>query len=191
MGLAGHFMLGVGDYDNAVAILERMDYGDVPTAQVYSTLGTAYLRKGDLRTAEDLFYKAIEIDSGYTEALIHLGEIKIRQENPDEAITYFERAREVSPGFADVRYKLGAVYLNRERVEEAIAEFTEATNINSNFTDARIALSFALRRRGREEEALEQIDQVLAIDPGNVIALAQRQAFKLDRPTTGKQGAKE
>jgi hypothetical protein len=47
-------------------------------------------------------------------------------------------------------------------------------------------MSFALRRLGREAEAAKQIEEVLAIDPHNVIALAEHKTFTLDRPTTGK-----
>ena len=71
-------------------------------------------------------------------------------------------------------------------MDEAVRELEEALKINANFIDARIAMSFALRRLGREAEAAKHIDEVLAIDPHNVIALAEHKTFKIDRPTTGK-----
>jgi tetratricopeptide (TPR) repeat protein len=154
---------------------------------MYSTLGIAYLRKGTLAKAEELFLKSIEIDPKHTEALLQLGEICRKRQDLDGAIAYLERAKDASPGFADVRYRLGEAYLGRDEADRAIAEFEGALRINANFVEARIAASFALRRLGREDEALRQIDQVLAIDPHNVIALAEKQSFVIDKPATGKQ----
>jgi tetratricopeptide (TPR) repeat protein len=187
MGLAGHLMLGLGDYDDAVEVLERRDFGAAPSASVYSTLGVAYLRKSNTERARDLFLKSVKLEPGNTEALIHLGEISRTDGDVDTAIDYLKQARDASPGFADVRCRLGEAYLSKEDIKEAIEEFNEAIKINANFIDARIALSFALRRLGREDEALQQVDEVLAIDPHNVVALAEKQSFVLDRPSTGKQ----
>ena len=46
-----------------------------------------------------------------------------------------------------------------------------------------------LVRLGKEEEALKQLDEILKIDPRNVIALAQKKSFMLDKPATGRRRA--
>jgi tetratricopeptide (TPR) repeat protein len=187
MGLAGDLMVKVGNYDGAIAEIERVIADEPMNASVYATLGAAYLHKGDVQRARDLFERSLEIKPELTESLVYMGDILRNEGDLRGAARSYRKARDLSPGFADVRFRLGEVYLAMEDGEKAAAELEEAIKINQNFVEARLAMSWAQRRLGNEEEALKQLDEILNIDPHNVIANAQKKTFLLDRPSTGRR----
>ena len=63
----------------------------------YYIMGVVNLSSGRLPEAEKAFSKAVYLDPGYYEALVHLALLKERQDEPAEALRLRKRAEKLNP----------------------------------------------------------------------------------------------
>ena len=81
-----------GDLDFAVSLYKKAIYARPNFKQAYNNLGTVYMQKGDLRTAEEHLRLAIKIDSNYSTALINLSIIYAERKDYDKFFEYWKKA---------------------------------------------------------------------------------------------------
>jgi lipopolysaccharide biosynthesis regulator YciM len=133
------------------------------------------LKENRLEDAARRFEAAIDLDGAIVTAFIHLGDVRLRQDDMQNAISTWERAIDVAPDRA---------YLALDRLERAYAE----ANLQSRFVElcrrlsaasprewrARLALAKHLNAQARTQEALELLLEALEHTPH---ALAIHQAI--------------
>lgn len=102
--------------------------GQEVRAKALARVGDAYLRKGDVATAQSFFKDSIEASPQDEILAYNVGEIYFSNQNLDEAIAYFELATRIKPGFADGHYKAGLAYLNKgdyDKARQSLAKVLE------------------------------------------------------------------
>lgn len=138
-------------------------------------IGLQALREDRLDEAARRFEAATDLDGGIVTAFVHLGDVRLRQDDLRGAVSTWERALDVSPDRA---------YLALDRLERAYASM----NTPARFVDlcrrlitasprewrARAALAHHLSADGRPSEAFELLLEALEHNPH---ALAIHQAI--------------
>ena len=138
-------------------------------------IGLQALKEGRLEEAARRFEAAIDLDGGIVTAFVHLGDVRLQQDDLPGAISTWERAIEVAPERA---------YLALDRLERAYEE----AGMDTRFADlcrrlsaasprewrARLALARHLNAQARPSEALELLLEALEHTPH---ALAIHQAI--------------
>jgi hypothetical protein len=122
--------------------------------------------RSNLRQAEALFRKAVELDAGSVEARLHLGRVMTLQGHHEEAANQLRRAA-TAAGNASTQYCawlfLGVAEQSLGRADRARESFDQAAALYPRAQSAYLALSQLARRRGDRAGALQAIGQVLSL----------------------------
>ena len=121
---AGLRLLGVvytqrGQFDQAIAILEKAMRLDPYNAETYNNLSTAYMQKGQYDKAEELLQTSLQIMPGYRIAFLNLGLLALLRGNFEAAADYLERAIEQVPDDPPPRNNLAVALIRLGRYDEA------------------------------------------------------------------------
>jgi tetratricopeptide (TPR) repeat protein len=84
-----------------------------------------------------------------------------------EAIGELEKAVQLCPTFADLRTRLGVLYRDAGELKRAREQFEAAKNANPRYLNARILLGVLHLSAGDNDQAISELNEVLAVDPGN------------------------
>lgn len=117
----GNAHLMIGDYDKAISYFGRIDDG-----MLYATphmpltnMGLAYYKKGDYVKAEQCYRDALKIEPDFTNALVLLGELQLKNGDSRGALRSLQRAVRIDDS-AVVKYYLGLAYVaNGDRANAA------------------------------------------------------------------------
>ena len=95
---------------------------------------------GNLKSAEELYFKAIKINSTFFQAHYNLANVKKKVDELDEAIIHFKKSIELKSDFINAYYNLGDVLKDLGRLKEAEQNFKKALELNPNFKEAKVNL---------------------------------------------------
>jgi tetratricopeptide (TPR) repeat protein len=145
--------LSLGNYEhsrgNLPAAVSRYQVvaqyaGDVGIrSQAFTDLGSAYRQMGDQAKAKQYFERALQLSPNETVALVGLGLIAEKNDDPAEAVRQYTRAMQAQP--TDVGFLLLAHALEREgKVDEAKAVVERVARFSPNFPEAQKAAAALL-----------------------------------------------
>ena len=128
--------------------------------------GQAALKGGDHREAARRFEAAIDRDPRNVPAQLSLGDLKIHEDNPADAIAVWERLVEASPERAYLAFtRLAAAYTHLGTPDRFPALCTRIIAANPQDWRARLALARTVAAQGRGNEALELLFEALVTHP--------------------------
>jgi len=122
-----------------------------PEALERFRLGRALSAEGQRERAVEAYLAALEIDPGFSEALVNLGILygQMGAGFEEDALRCLTRASELSPDSARSHYNLGVALCKRKtRLDEAIRAFETAIAVDPNHQNALYALAVQWNRRG-------------------------------------------
>ncbi len=134
------------------------------------TAFTQGIRKGvdkDFNAAHELFNRAIELDSLYSEAYLYRGLARLELERFEDAIEDFRQIIHLNRDFSSqANYFSGIAMLSIDRYLDALIHFNEAVRLDPNFS------SFFHRGKAffylnRYDEALQDFNVSDRLNPGN------------------------
>jgi len=99
-----------------------------------------YEKNGNLKSAEELYFKAIKINSTLFQAHYNLANVKKKVNELDEAIIYFKKVIELKSDFIYAYFNLGDVLKDLGRLEEAEQNFKKTLELNPRFKEAKVNL---------------------------------------------------
>jgi eukaryotic-like serine/threonine-protein kinase len=137
---------------------------------VYSNLGAALFKKGDVEEAIAAFRCALEIDPNNAKVHDNLGSALCQKGAVEEGIAAYRRALEINPNYANVYSNLGFALEREGQLDEAIAACRRALEIDPKHVKALTNLGIALREKGRFEEAITNHRRAIEIDSKNASA---------------------
>ena len=139
---------------------------DEVLAFLENEFGQAALRRGDMREATRRFEAAIERDSRNVPAHLSLGDVKIREDNPADAIAVWERMIDASPDRAYLAFpRLETAYAQLGTPERFAALCTRLIAANEQDWRARLALARTMSSHGRHADGLELLFEALVNHP--------------------------
>ncbi len=138
-------------------------------------LGDLFLDKGDLETAEAIFTGILQESPGYVHAMSGLAEIKMAQQNYEEAVSLLLHAYEIAPDH-NVLELLTAVYTAAGKKVQADKIIKKVFEIFSNYEKNGWNINLEYARYGSVynvnlKEALYRIERELIRRPGNIEVL--------------------
>ncbi|MGB7602033.1 MAG: tetratricopeptide repeat protein [Candidatus Sulfotelmatobacter sp.] len=102
--------------------------------------GFAYQQAGDLSQAERWFGAALQMNPGLATAWFGLGQIRLLQRRPQDAIAYLKRSLELEPTADGVHYEMGTALEQISDQVSAIEEYRTELRLHPYQTGARKAL---------------------------------------------------
>lgn len=175
------------DFFRAEKLLREALGGGANYPDIHYILGLIYHQWGKLHQAIEYLEKSIELNPGYTEALLSLSITLNDMGRYEDAKAVYQRASaSISPPgehtrcglfrgkIANLHAELGGLYVALGQTEDAIHEYRKALSVAPEYPDLRIRLAAALREAGLLEEGLAEIEHVLENRPGEVSALIQQ-----------------
>jgi len=111
--------------------------------------------------------KALQLKSNFTEALLLLAQIDIKEENTLSAIATTRAIISLEPRNPSRYFQLGVLLSAEERYQEAIRSLQSAVELDKQFANARYLLALAYIETDQLEEALEELRLVSVSNPDN------------------------
>lgn len=137
-------------------------------------LGVVQYERGDFKAAEREFVREMEINRGLelAYAFNNLGNIRVREGHPEDALYFYRRALTINPNAGDARVNLAKVLSDeafKKVTEDSLAlaakYLKEAVEILPGRPISHHNFALVLGELGREEEALYHLNKALEIDP--------------------------
>jgi len=165
-----------GHNDDAVALIEQSLTLAPDRADCYNNLGIVLQSTGRLDAAIAAYQRAIALDPRHANAHSNLGVLLRASGRPLDAEASYRTAIELDPGHADAYNNLGILLNGLRRTEEAVACFCKAITLRPHHPEARRLLALAHCTLGEVNAAARILDDWLAEEPDNPIALHMRAA---------------
>ncbi|MDE3089528.1 MAG: tetratricopeptide repeat protein [Chloroflexota bacterium] len=168
--------------DEAIAICKHILHYYPKHVETYRQLGEAYLEKGELDSAKEMFRRVLSADPENVDACVGLASVFELQQLMDEAVWHLERAYEFAPDNFDIQKELIHLYAEAGKPQprlrmtrgalartytqaglhaQAIQEFRAIIAESSTRVDARVALAETLWRAGRIRDAADVAQALL------------------------------
>ncbi len=164
------------DLFDAVDYFERAIELDAEFAEAYGYLAHATLDqifyhgldKGvQLKLADSLIDRALELDPYLSSAYSALGSVKRYQGEIEEAVAAYERALELNPNDAQSYYQFGVMLeWDLRRQADALVVLEKAVELDPVSFGDRVILNSALASMGRLDESLEILQSAIEANPG-------------------------
>jgi tetratricopeptide (TPR) repeat protein len=97
----------------------------------------------------------------------------------EKALEYYEQAIKVRPEFPEAEFQRGNAFASLARLDEAEAAFRRAILLKKNWSLPYSALGAVLLRRDRDGDAATILNQALALDPNDNVALRMLSGIRL------------
>jgi tetratricopeptide (TPR) repeat protein len=163
-------LMDLGRFEDALGVLAQVEEIDPNSPTLHYNRGTLEMLRGMPLAALSHFDRAIQLLSGYSEALNNRGVALARLGRLDEAADAHRKAIVADSFNFQAHFNLGAALAAVGRPAEALAAFQSAAKVAPNDVRPKLRVAALLRGMGRQEEARAAYQAVLAIDPGNPTA---------------------
>ncbi|AFY42915.1 tetratricopeptide repeat protein [Nostoc sp. PCC 7107] len=136
--------------------------GDSERSQLVQQANALY-NQGDLTGAEKILRRLIKKYPEDAFGHFQLGNVLLRQKQPEPAITSYQEAIRLKPKYALAYNALGVVYATQDRWDDAISQYRKALEINANYGEAMTNLGQALWQLNKKDEAVASLEKALNI----------------------------
>jgi Tfp pilus assembly protein PilF len=146
---------------------EAMSY----VAATYFEQGTALLRRGAYREAENYLREVVRIWPSHAGALNNLGTSIWQQGRIPEAEDFYRRALVEAPDDFGVLNNLGNALWEQGRPGEAVGLYRRALELQSDSAETRMNLGVSLSDLGEFDDAIAWLESSLSLSPHSAEAL--------------------
>jgi predicted TPR repeat methyltransferase len=160
-----------GRNGEAVALVERSLALAPDQADWHSNLGIILQSDGKLDGAIRAYRRAIAIDPSHANAHSNLGVLLRATGNPSEAEAAYRTAIRLDPDHIDAYTNLGILLNGLKRTEEAAACYCKVITLRPKHREVLRLLALAHCTLGEVGEAVKVLEEWLAEEPGDPIAL--------------------
>lgn len=157
-------LLSRGDSMNAIGELKKALSID-SSAEVWTPLGDAYLRVGDVERALPCLQEAVTVDVDHLPARRILSRHLLATGDGARARQHAEEWVRLQPQDASSRQALGRAFSQLGMWQQAIDEFALVVDVQPDNAYARNNLGFAALQLGDNERAIHSLERVLSLKP--------------------------
>ena len=178
----GEIYFQLQHYERAAAAFDAYLKLEPRDTIVRNYLGYTYEKLNDYDAAAQAYEATLKHDAEDLYALNHLGLAYKQIGHLDEAEHTLRKVLELDPKCQrneseNLHNYLAAIHLEREEIGDAIAEFRESARLFPNDIWPRQQLAALYESHGRYYQAQLQYQEILAIDPDNLLAPTRLQAL--------------
>jgi len=157
-----------GDYDGALEMLRRGAALYPGAVELLVSTGYTYLAREEFLWARRSFSKALESEPDHEDALVGLGESRLKLGERARGFQCFERVLELGfGGDLDLMLSIGRALFREGLWEHAERFFRRAVAADENSADAAADLAYTLHRQGDGVQARLWLDRCLELDAEN------------------------
>lgn len=187
-----------GDFDTAIALLEKAEVIDPNSARTLKALGAVYLAKGNVTEALGYFERAITRAPHDVKVVAGRGMCELLSGRVKAAMPYFEKAVATDPThLVSINQLLRCGFETGELSSSELA-LSRYLAIKPADASMRFCLAGCLFRLGKQAQALTEVEKVIAAQPANdsakelkaLIERALAEDAEMAKMTTSSSGTK-
>ncbi|MDA8693166.1 tetratricopeptide repeat protein [Saprospiraceae bacterium] len=160
-------------YDDSMALCNRLLYQDQQDEEAYFMLGMNFRAKGEIDKAINAFQTATELEPDLVDAWLLLGQLYEQLGDPI-AIDYYNSAVNVNPENVAALHSKAFYLQNSNKIKEAIDLYREISVLDKYYTDAYLNCGILYMAIDSTERALEQFDIMAKTKPDSPAAYYYR-----------------
>jgi tetratricopeptide (TPR) repeat protein len=127
---------------------------------VHFGLGYLYWKLKQYDEAESEFKAELSVDANNAQALAYLGDISMKKNDPDTAVTFLKKALQTRDDIRIAHLDLGAILAQQGHYQEAIASLKHAIQLDPEQPDAHFRLARAYQTAGNQAAAQKEFAKV-------------------------------
>lgn len=160
------------NYKEALNSFAKAVLADKKLDSAYVEMGNIYAGGGNMNMAIYNYNQALEINPGYTAALIGMGKIyRDASKNYDSAIIYYNAAEQLDKTNKETYYALAWIYNAKQQYDKAIPYAVKSLEIDNTYKPSYGELGHAYRSLKKFAECIEQLKKNLAVSVVDVALL--------------------
>ncbi len=144
----------------AIAEFETAARSSPKEPNVHFGLAYLYWKSHRFDEAKKEFQSELDLDPKHAESLAYLGDIEIKQNNPENAISLLQKAISLKSDVRIAYIDLGVVFTQQEKYPEAVKALKQAIKLNPGQSDAHYRLANVYKAMGNKAGAQEEFAEV-------------------------------
>lgn len=160
-------------FDYAIECIETALRYNASQPSWFVGLAKAYRVKNDFQQAQATLHRCLQIDPGYADALIDLGEILAAQGQYSESLNFCKKALAKRPDDVSLLNQLGVVYRILRKKQQSIEMYKRALQIESDNFWVLCNLAMAYFQFGELGKARTIMNRALESRPNDIDALSR------------------
>jgi tetratricopeptide (TPR) repeat protein len=129
--------------------------------------GEQLYRSGDYDRAIAEYARSVSLKADFAEALISLGNARLKKGDARRAIEEYTRAIKIANSRAEVYNYRGYAWAERGETDRAIEDYSRAITLKADYADALINRAHAFYEKGDWDRVIEDCTRLLKLEPGN------------------------
>ena len=155
---------GKTDTGLVMPYLRRAASVEPKNAEIYMTMGNAFLDLRDVNNAIANYNIAQSLDPNSPVAKQRIGYLYIRAKNPNAAIASLEEALKIDPNFAPAYKELGFVYSLVGKPDKSKLNYSKYLELSGNNIPAKISYVISLFKSNDYKSCITQINEIFKVD---------------------------
>ncbi len=144
----------------------------------HNNLGSIYLSKTDLKSAEEQFQQAVHLDQGEAQSYFNLGNVLMLTGRYSESQAALELGLQRRPDSAFGHFLQGCLYKRTGRLEDAEKSLQDAMALDSSMTQVYLQLVNLYIQEERKNDAIAQLQTFLKAFPAAPTAAKARDVLR-------------
>src|SRR5437660_847148 len=156
--------LRLGDFDRAVKAAQVASGLMPQSAQPWGVLGTIHVARGDLKRAEAMYAKAVEVDPSFGPGRVALGHVYNIEKKPQEALAEYETALRTNPKYVPALRAKIATLVEQKRIDEALGVVQVALKDDPKNAELITILASLYDKKGDRKKTEEELKSAIQTD---------------------------
>jgi tetratricopeptide (TPR) repeat protein len=158
--LTGEALDGLGKTPDAIAEFQAAAKVAPREATIHFGLGYLYWKSHQYDEAKREFENELSVDSSHAQALAYLGDIEMKRNNPEAAVSLLCKATKLKDDIRIAYVDMGTIRAQQKRYDEAVAAFQQAVKLDPAQPDAHYRLAHVYHAMGKAEESQNEFAKV-------------------------------
>ena len=156
--------LADNDLDNVKKLSEEFVTAYPEDFDGYYFLANYFLKKNDLKSAENYYHKSLNKNAKIDYLLLEIGNFYYIQNDLEKALNYYNKALKLNSNSFVLLNNIGLVYLAVNQFENAISFFSKSLQINRNYINALINRSVCFNKLNNYNDAIKDCKKIIKLD---------------------------
>jgi tetratricopeptide (TPR) repeat protein len=158
--LTGEALDGLGKTSDAIAEFQAAAKVAPREANIHFGLGYLYWKSHQYDEAKREFENELSVDSSHAQALAYLGDIEMKRNNPEAALSLLGKATKLQDDIRIAYLDMGTILAQQKRYDEAVAALQRAVKLEPAQPDAHYRLAHVYQAMGNAEESQKEFAKV-------------------------------